>query len=226
MNNKVAALRDMTLYEMIMEAGGEWSRHLTRVSYPKGKIVFQPGDGGELLYLIHSGYVRVYRLSPEGREMTLGLLGEKDTLGELALVSGSWQTAFAEVLEDVEMSLLPRTLFQEIIRREPEMTYQLMVRLSERLHNAENLIEDLVNRDVASRVARTLLQLAGNFGRESTLGTVIDLRLPYQEIANMVGSTRETVTRAISQMQQKEWVRLEGGRLHLLNRDALLLMSE
>ncbi|MDQ4077132.1 MAG: Crp/Fnr family transcriptional regulator [Chloroflexota bacterium] len=219
-------LQDASLYDIITDENREWARQLTRLTYPKGKIIFQPGDRGESLYLLHNGYVRVYRLSPDGREVTLGLLGKKDVLGELALVSGSWQTAFAEVMEDTEISLLPWTAFQEMMRREPEVAYRIMVRMSERLHQAEDLIEDLVNRDVASRVARILLQLAEQFGRASQLGIVIDLRLPYQEIANMVGSTRETVTRAISHMQQNNWVRLEGGRLHLLDSNALMILGE
>ncbi len=219
-------LRDTTLADLFMGADSEWAHHMTRVRYPKGKIIFQPGDEPEALYLIHAGYVRLYRLSPEGREVTLGLLGDRDLFGELGLISGGRQTCFAEVLEQAEVSLMPQAAFQAMIRREPEIAFHFMVRVSERLHHAEDLIEDLVHRDVAARVARTLLQLAESFGRRSQLGIVIDLRLPYQEIANMVGSTRETVTRAISQMQQNEWVRLEGGRLHLMDREALYLLGQ
>lgn len=224
--NTLLGLRDYSLYDLITDPRGDWVRHLTRVQYTKGKIIYQPGDTGKSLYLIHSGFVRIYRLSPEGREVTFALLGPGDIFGELAMISGNWQSAFAEVLEDVELSLLPRRVLEEMMRRQPEVAYNMMVRISERLHQAEDLIEDLVNRDVASRVARTLLQLADSFGRQSPHGVVIDLRLPYQEIANMVGSTRETVTRAISHMQQNDWVRLEGGRLHLLDSDALAMLGE
>lgn len=225
--NTPFGLRDSSLFEIVVDPTGEWSRHLTRVQYGKGKILYQPGDTSKYVYLIHSGYVRTYRLSPEGREVTFGLLGEGNVFGELALISNSPQSSFAEVMEEAEISLLPRQTFEDMLRRRPDMAYNVMVRISERLHQAEDLIEDLVNRDVTSRVARTLLQLAERFGRRQQSGaTVIDLRLPYQEIANMVGSTRETVTRAISQMQQNNWVRLESGRLHLMDRDALSLLSE
>ncbi len=220
-------LRDLSLFDLVMEPGGEWSRHLTRVQYGKGKIVYQPGDNAKYLYLIHSGYVRTYRLSPEGREVTFGLLGAGNIFGELALISSAPQSSFAEIMDEAEISLLPRADFEEMLRRRPDVAYNVMVRISERLHQAEDLIEDLVNRDVTSRVARTLLQLADRFGRTQVSGAMmIDLRLPYQEIANMVGSTRETVTRAISQMQQNQWVRLESGRLHLVDREALALLSE
>lgn len=224
--NTLFGLRDSTLYDYIMEPGGEWSKYLTRVSYGKGKIVYQPDDSGECLYLIHSGYVRTYRLSAEGREVTFGLFGQHELFGELAVIVGTWQSAFAEVMEDAELSLLPGSAFREMIRRQPEVAYDVMVRISERLRQAEDLIEDLVNRDVTARVARTLLHLADSFGRDSEQGIMIDLRIPYQEIANMVGSTRETVTRSISQMQQNSWVRLEGGRLYLLDSAALSLLGE
>lgn len=224
--NTPFGLRDLSLFDLVMDPAGEWNRHLTRVPYSKGKILYQPGDPAKYLYLIHSGYVRNYRLSPEGREVTFGLLGEGNLFGELAIISNSAQSSFAEVMEEAEVSLLPRNIFEDMVRRRPDVAYNIMVRISERLHQAEDLIEDLVNRDVTSRVARVLIQLADRFGRKQRAATVIDLRLPYQEIANMVGSTRETVTRAISQMQQNNWVRLESGRLHLIDRDALTLLSE
>lgn len=224
--NTVFGLRDSSLYNNVMDPNGEWARYLTRVSYPKGKIVYQPEDKGECLYLIHKGYARTYRLSPEGREVTFGLFGPGEMFGELALIVGTWHSAFAVMMEDAELYLLPRSAFEQMISRQPEIAYGLMIRVSERLRQAEDLIEDLVNRDVTARVARTLLQLADSFGRASEHGVVIDLRIPYQEIANMVGSTRETVTRSISQMQQNNWVRLQGGRLHLLDSDALSLLSE
>lgn len=223
--NSPFALHDSCLYDLILEPASPWVGHLTRVTYPRGKILYQPGDAGDSLYLIHRGYVRTYRLSPEGREITFGLLGTKDVVGEMAVISGGRHNAFAEVLEDVELTIVPRATFETILQRQPEVAYRLMVQISQRLTQAENLIEDLVNRDVASRVARTLLQLGDTFGRKSARGTIIDLRLPYQEIANMVGSTRETVTRAISLMQQNNWVRLEAGRLHLLDSHALALLS-
>lgn len=220
-------LHDLSLFDLVVEPSGEWSRHLTRVHYSKGKIVYQPGDPAKYLYLIHSGYVRSYRLSPEGREVTFGLLGSGNIFGELALISHTPQSSFAEVMDEADISLFPRAVFEEMLRRRPDVAYNLMMRISERLHQAEDLIEDLVNRDVTSRVARTLLQLVDRFGRPRQGGDMmIDLRLPYQEIANMVGSTRETVTRAISQMQQNQWVRLESGRLHVMDREALVLLSE
>lgn len=225
--NTPFGLRDLSLFDLIVEPGGEWNHHLTRVQYGKGKIVYQSGDAAKYLYLIHSGYVRTYRLSPEGREVTFGLLGAGNIFGELALISNVPQSSFAEIMNEVEISLLPRADFEAMLRRRPDVAYNVMVRISERLNQAEDLIEDLVNRDVTSRVARTLLQLADRFGRTQNGGDMmIDLRLPYQEIANMVGSTRETVTRAISQMQQNHWVRLESGRLYLMNREALVLLSE
>lgn len=219
----ITAVRQMSLYEQLIS--GEPQRPLTRVRHARGKLLFQPGDEGEALYLIHEGYVRSYRLSPEGREVTFGLLGAGEVLGELALVSGERHTSFAEVMDDTELSILPRPAFEAMLRQDPQLAYSLMVRISERLRYAEDLVEDLVNRDVASRVARTLLNLADSFGRIAPSGVMIDLRLPYQEIANMVGSTRETVTRALSQMQQNNWVRLEGGRLHLIDQEALALLS-
>jgi CRP/FNR family transcriptional regulator, global nitrogen regulator len=214
-----------SLYDLLTEPGSQWSGYLRRRTFARGKIIYQPGDPSDVLYLIHSGCVRTYRLSAEGRELTFGLLGEKDTFGELGLVGGTSRSSFAEVLEDAEISLLSKELFEELLRRHPEALYTVLGRIGERLRQAEDLIEDLVNRDVASRVARTLLQLSANFGRQSDGGVVIDLRLPYQEIANMVGSTRETVTRAISQMQQNNWVRLEQGRLHLIDNDALATLG-
>ncbi len=224
--NTPFGLRDLSLFDLVVDPAGEWSRHLTRVPYSRGKILYQPGDSAKYVYIIHSGYVRTYRLSPEGREVTFGLLGEGNLFGELPIISNALQNSFAEVMEEAEVSLLPRNVFEEMVSRRPDVAYNIMVRISERLYQAEDLIEDLVNRDVSSRVARVLIQLADRFGRQQNTSTIIDLRLPYQEIANMVGSTRETVTRAISQMQQNNWVRLESGRLHLIDRDALSLLGE
>lgn len=220
--NGTGAARGAVLLELLEKRGAQpWTQQVVTVQYPKGRTIYAPGDTGDTLYVVRRGTVRLYRLSPDGREVTLTLLAAGDVFGELGLSASGGHSAFVEAVEDTEVALLTPRACHELITRHPEVAFELIGNLSLRLQRAEDLIEDLVSRDVAGRVARTLLHLAGTFGRDAERGTVINLRLPYQEIANLVGSTRETVTRAISQMQQNEWVRLEKGHLLILDRPAL-----
>lgn len=221
--NMLTARETRSLYHHLLSASRD--HLLPRVTYPKGRLLHQPGDSAQTLYLVHRGHVRIYRLAPDGREVTYALLGAGETVGETAMVSSSGHTSFAEVIGEAELTPMARTLFESLMQRHPEVAHSVMMTFSQRLRRAEDLVDDLVNRDVSSRVARTLLDLATNHGRQAPKSVIIDLHIPYQEIANMVGSTRETVTRAISQMQQNQWVRFQGGQLHLLDRDALTLLA-
>src|SRR5687768_2156204 len=124
------AMRDSSLFNLVVDPAGEWSRHLSRVHHARGKIIYQPGDSARNLYFIHSGHVRTYRLSPEGREVTFALLGVGNLFGELAMISKTPQSAFAEVLDAADISMLPRAVFEEMLRRRPDVAYNVMVRMS------------------------------------------------------------------------------------------------
>ena len=222
--NRSATRESRSLYHHLLSASRD--HLLPRATYPKGRLLHQPGDVGQTVYLVHRGLVRIYRLAPDGREITYALLGPGETVGEMAMVGDSIHSTFAEVIAEAELTPMARSLFEGLLQRHPELSQSVMATFSARLRRAEDLVDDLVNRDVSARVARTLLSLASDHGRQASKSVVIDLRLPYQEIANMVGSTRETVTRAISQMQQNDWVRFQGGQLHLLDSEALSLLAD
>lgn len=187
---------------------------------PKHHMVFSPGTPCSAIYFIEKGRVRVTRLSPEGKTVILALLGPGDMIGEAAWEAGE-HDSYAETLEEARIFQVSREAFQNYIRENPEFGLRLIEILGGRLKQAQARIEDLVFRQVPSRVARLLLTLAESHGRVTPSGIRVEFPLTHQEIADMVGSSRVTVTQILNKFRSSQWIEIESKRVTIHNMDAL-----
>jgi CRP/FNR family transcriptional regulator, global nitrogen regulator len=164
--------------------------------------IFTPGDSDDKLYFLLEGTVRLYKIYGEYKEATIALLKDEGVFGELNLDEGSWQTVFAEAVTEARVVGVRKSVLTEHIKRRPELAMKLLFSFSERLKQSEEVIESLLDREVSARLATLLSNLGDRFGETNGSGTVLNVRLTHQDLANMIVSTREAVSKAMSEFQR------------------------
>lgn len=183
---------------------------LDRVNFPCGHTVFAEGEPGDQLFIIISGKVKIGRRSPDGRENLLTIMGPTDILGELSLLDPGPRTSSATTITDVRAVSMERHVLRAWIADRPEFTEQLLRVLARRLRRTKSNLADLLFTDVSGRVAKQLLQLAQRFGTREGDVVRVTHDLTQEEIAQLVGASRETVNRALNDFAHRGWIRLEG----------------
>lgn len=189
--------------------------------YPKGSVILFEDDPGDALFLVRRGRVKVVLLGEDGREVILGLLGVGEHFGELSLIDDQPRSAHVIAMEDSTMLVLRRDDFRGRVEASPVVAWALLQELSRRLRRADEKIGTLVLLDVPGRIARLLLDTAEECGSD-----LLDKPLTHQTIAQVIGASRETVSRALREFQDSGWVATEGRRLRLLNREALRVRAQ
>lgn len=189
--------------------------------YSRKSIVFHEGDHGDTLYIIKNGRIKIAKVAMDGREKTLTILQGGDFFGEMAIFDNLPRSATAEALDnDVHLFAISKGDFERLINENPSIALRIMKDLTRRIRQINQQVEDLAFKDVHGRVASTLFQLLEieeqNAGRPLT-----SLRMTHQDLANMVGSSRETVTRALNRLQNEGAIAISHQRIEVLDREFL-----
>jgi CRP/FNR family cyclic AMP-dependent transcriptional regulator len=214
----VAVLRSVPLFSRLPEEDLQAFAAVTRErTYPKGSIIVFEDDPGDALYLVADGQVKVVLIGEDGREVILTVLGEGNFFGEMALLDDQPRSAHVIAMEDSTLLLLRRDDFQARLRQSPAIAVSLLAELSGRLRLADEKIGALVLLDVNGRVAALLLRLA-----QEEEGDRITKKLTHNTIAQMIGSSRETVSRTMRNLVDREIIQVNRKEITLLNRRALL----
>jgi len=214
----VAVLRSVPLFSRLPEEDLQAFAAVTRErTYPKGSIIVFEDDPGDALYLVADGQVKVVLIGEDGREVILTVLGEGSFFGEMALLDDQPRSAHVIAMEDSTLLLLRRDDFQARLRQSPAVAISLLAELSGRLRLADEKIGALVLLDVNGRVAALLLRLA-----QEEEGDRITKKLTHNTIAQMIGSSRETVSRTMRNLVDREIIQVSRKEITLLNRRALL----
>jgi CRP/FNR family transcriptional regulator len=185
------------------------------VNFNRGQEVFTPGQGLGLVYIVRSGCVRLYKVLADGRSINLGLLGPNTVFTQEDISDGIASGSVAEALVDSTIAVVDMDSLASIIADSPELAAAMVTGMSRRLTELQTLVEHLLVRDTAVRLATTLLSLANRFGRPTADGMIaIALPVTHQSLAAMIGSNRVTVTRKLLELQ-------EGGYVRSLGRNAI-----
>ncbi|MDB4898435.1 MAG: cyclic nucleotide-binding protein [Gemmatimonadetes bacterium] len=185
-------------------------------SYPKGSVILFQDDPGDSLFVLREGRVKVVLIGEDGREVILGVLEPGAHFGELALIDDQPRSAHVIAMDDAELLVLRREDFRRRVEANPSVAWALLTELSRRLRRADQKIGGLVLLDVPGRIARLLLDLASEAG-----GPTIEKPLTHQTIAQMIGASRETVSRAMKEFQDSGLIRVERRRIAVGNQEAL-----
>ncbi len=185
--------------------------------YEKGQIILLEESMGETFFIITRGTVKVTRLSDDGREVILAMLGESDFFGEMSLLDGEGRSANIVVNENAEVMTLSRRDFLECLESYPKIAIALLEELAVRLRKSDQQIESLSLSDSEQRIGITLIRLAEERGTIKR-GNVIVHNLPFQQdIANMAGTSRETVSRTLKLLEDKKLVKRDGSDITIYN---------
>ena len=186
------------------------TKQLQPVDFPRGHTVFAEGEPGDRLFIIISGKVKIGRRSPDGRENLLTIMGPSDMFGELSIFDPGPRTSSATTITEVRAVSMDRDALRAWIADRPEIAEQLLRVLARRLRRTNNNLADLIFTDVPGRVAKQLLQLAQRFGTQEGGALRVTHDLTQEEIAQLVGASRETVNKALADFAHRGWIRLEG----------------
>jgi CRP/FNR family transcriptional regulator, cyclic AMP receptor protein len=189
--------------------------------YRKNATIFHIDDPGNAMFILKSGLVKVTIEDESGHEMILRMLYPTDFFGDMALIDGMSRSATVTTQEPSDTLMIHRDQFLLIAQQFPKILLNMAAVLSRRLRSTDELIRSLAFYDVYGKVARVLLNLAAERGRATEEGTVIDLRLTQQEMAELAGMSRETMTRTLGAFQQAGVVRVESGVITILSIDML-----
>jgi CRP/FNR family cyclic AMP-dependent transcriptional regulator len=195
---------------------------LEPVTFPRAHVIFAEGEPGDRLYIILSGKVKIGRKSPDGRENLLAVFGPSDMFGELSIFDPGPRTSTATTVTEVQAVTMDRTALREWIAKRPEIAEQLLRVIARRLRRTNNMLADLIFTDVPGRVAKALLQLAHDFGTQEGGMLRVTHDLTQEEIAQLVGASRETVNKALADFAHRGWLRLEGKSVLILEPQRLV----
>lgn len=188
----------------------------------KGREIFHEGDRGDSLYVITSGKVKLGRTSSDGRESLLSVLGPGEMFGELSLFDPGPRLTSATAVSDTDLIALHNNELRTFIADHPEVAMQMLAGLARRLRRTNEGLSDLVFTDVPGRVAKALLDLSGRFGQRSEEGVRVAHDLTQEELAQLVGASRETVNKALADFAARGWLVLGAKAVTLVDTDRLI----
>lgn len=183
---------------------------MQQIELSRGDVLFREGEPGDRLYVIASGKIKLGRRSNDGRENLLSILGPGEMFGELSLFDPGPRTATASSVADSVIYELGHDQLVEWIEKHPSVAKHLLNALARRLRRTNETLADLVFSDVPGRVAKALLDLSTRFGEETDEGIRVAHDLTQEELAQLVGASRETVNKALADFAHRGWLRLEG----------------
>ncbi len=189
------------------------------------QVIYLPGDPGNAVFLVNGGRVKVSKVTRDGKELTLAYRGPGEIFGEACLIDGGPREEMAEAMENALVTEIQRPEFERLLQTQPMLGYRMTKVLAQRRREVESKIENLVFKDVNSKLAELLLRLAVEYGVDDARGTLVALKITHQEMANLIGSTRETVSLTLAQFKRKGLIQTEGRKVIIADREGLRALA-
>lgn len=182
-----------------------------------GQIIYEPGETGEALFILKSGHIRLYRIAPDGRKLVLATLGSGTAFGDMSVLGQSMIGSFAEATDECTICIMSRVDIEQIILEHPRVAIRMVELLSGRLRDVENRLEQMAFAPVPTRLAQLLIDLDHN---SEVAGH------SHQDLAEMIGTSRETVSRALVEFKADGWVEIDRRCIRIVNRQAIEELAE
>ncbi len=219
MNEKITHLTTMELFQdLSREDQEELDRITTMTTVRKGKIFYRPEDTGEVIFILKKGTVQLYRISTEGKKLVIYTLGDGTLFGEMSLLGQRMHNTFAEAITDCTICVMSRNDLERLVLTRPQVALRILEITGSRLRETEEQLESLAFKSIPSRLAALLLRLAGD-GNEVA-------GLTHQDLAEMIGTYRETTTQTLNDMKAEGILEIGRRRLVILDKDALRQIAE
>lgn len=188
----------------------------------KRQLVFSESQRGKNLYVVLNGKIKIFITSPTGQRKTFTYLGKGDFFGEMALLDQKVRSASAIAVEDTELMTISSSTFKSLLVKYPKITIEILKTLSQRLRRTDKEIEELSFQNVLGRVCSRLLDFSMRYGEKTHLGTKIKMKLTIQELADLVATSREVVSRVVKSLQKTGLIKIFRRNFIITNREKLL----
>jgi len=221
--NKIAFLSRLPLFRGLPD---EELRTLAEIAgvktYRRGETIFLDGGEGHGFYVVFTGKVKIYKLSPEGKELVLHIMGPEDSFAEVPVFEGRHYPANAEAVEDTRVIFFPREALLRTIRRDPSLAMNMLAALSARLREFTQKMEDLSLKDVPSRLSAYFLHLS-----EQKQGSdELDLDIKKGLLASLIGAKRESLSRILAKMSALRIIEVKGKKIRILDRQKMMKIAD
>ena len=221
MEDKLDHLSGVDLFRDLSERDmAELDRLTTITAVPRGRVFYEPEDVSQVLFLIRAGRVQIYRISPEGKKLVIATLGPGALFGEMALLGQQMHNAFAEALEDCQIFVMSRADLERLILNKPSVGRRVLETTGKRLRDAEKRLEDMAFKGIPARLASLLLRVAAEQGSDEVVG------LTHQDLAETVGTYRETATQVLNDMKADGLIEIGRKRIKILDRPRLEALAQ
>jgi len=216
------ALRGSRLFAVLQpaELDAVLAQAITR-RVARNETLLRRGDASTGAAVIVTGRVRISLMAADGREVTLGVLGPGDVIGEMSVLDGEEVSADVSALEDCVLLFIERARFLRLLRADADLCLRLMAVLCRRLRRANAVVEDMALLDLGARLARLLLRLAQDYGAPAGRGTRIEVKLSQKDLGTLVGSSREKVNKQLREWEEAGLLGKSEGRMVILRPDLL-----
>ncbi len=225
---RATSVNEMTLLKQIPLFSDLPSEHLSalahaleRRTFSKGQLIVRQGEPGKSLYVIISGQVRIYTISPDGHEVGVTIFDEGDFFGEIALLLNTPRIANVEAMQTTQVLVLHQQAFQQHLLSDPVTALRITEAIVERLRHTTESMEEMTSLSVRERMARRLVELAQRYGVAQDNGVLIDMDLSQEAMASMAGTTRESANRALSTLRDMGIVQIDRVRILITRLDEL-----
>jgi CRP-like cAMP-binding protein len=220
--NKLWFLKHIRLFDGITPAEMQEMERITRMEeVKKRQPLYLPGDPSSNVYLLKRGRVKIANTAPNGKEVTFDILEAGDVFGELDVLEDAPRSTSAETLDDALICVIPRKDFDQYLAMHPNVTIKLTKLIGLRLKKIQSRVEDLVFRDVPARLAHLLSELSKTEGVADKQGIRLKAKLTHQEMANLIGCSRETVSTTMGQFRDDGLIQMDGRTITIVNEKGL-----
>lgn len=213
--SELAVFQDLSPREM-----QELNRITTMSTVPRGRVFYRPEEPGEVLFILKEGAVQLYRISPEGKKLVITTLGPHTLFGEMALLGTKMHNTFAEAIEDCLICVMSRTDLERLILNKPQVALRILEITGKRLREAEERLENMAFKGIPARLASLLLRLAAEQGNNEITG------LTHQDLAESVGTYRETATQVLNDLKSQGFIEIGRKRITILESERLAEVAE
>jgi CRP-like cAMP-binding protein len=204
--SELTVFQDLTPREM-----QELNRIITISTVPRGRVFYRPEEPGEVLFILKEGRVQLYRISPEGKKLVITTLGPHTLFGEMALLGTKMHNTFAEAIDDCLICVMSRTDLERLILNKPQVALRILEVTGKRLREAEERLENMAFKGIPARLASLLLRLAEEQGNDEIAG------LTHQDLAESVGTYRETATQVLNDLKSQGLIEIGRKRIKVLD---------
>ncbi len=217
-------LKDVDFFKRMSEEDmREVGRGAVECELRRGEVLYHPGAPGDSVYVIRRGMIKISVFNA-GRELILAMLRKGEIFGQEALLGSAPRDHAAEAHEDAVLCAVSRGEFVALLRRRPDLAFDVTRRVGQRLQALRVRVERLIFKGTTARLAQTLLELAHEHGQADEEGLTLELRLSQSDLAKLVGATRESVNAALAVLRRRRLVSVDAGRLRVLDIDGLAAM--